>query len=224
MEDKENLTKKSFFITRTLIYICLGIIIFSTFFAKTQPVKNILYLEILICVISSIIYTFLTTKIRDSENKKNVLDWNDFSKKRYFGWIFSTPAMLLVLCIILSLNADLPIQPFIIGIIIVLDMIMLYIGYSGEEHKMDKMKAMIWGFVPFVVMFGLIFVNYVLPRTNTFNLFLFIAYLIFWATYGLVYLLDDHYKNIVMNGLDFTAKGLIGVIICYFYIWRKYIS
>jgi hypothetical protein len=94
---------------------------------------------------------------------------------------------------------------------------MLYIGYKDENNRINRMKAMIIGFIPFFIMFGIIFIKYVNPVFISFNYFLFFAYLLLWSLYGFVYIIDEKYRNISMNALDLTSKGIIAVIICYFY-------
>ena len=210
---KNNLTKLSFKVLKYLIILCLIIIIYSTITTKNDKIKIILYLEIFICTISSIIYTILNNKINETENN----NFNEFSKKRYYGWVFTTPAMLIVLCLVLANNININIDCLTIGIIILLDMIMLYFGYEGENNNIGRVDACILGFIPFIIMFLIIFIKYVIPKYNAFNIFLFLAYLLLWTGYGLAFILDENYKNIIMNVLDLTAKGFIGVIICYYY-------
>ena len=208
-----DLTNKSFMISKYLIIICLVIIIISLFIIKNKYIKFILLFEIFICLISSIVYIIFNKKL-----EYNNIDYNNLSKKRYYGWIFTTPVMLIVLCLVLSNNINIQPKCIIIFSIILLDEIMLYIGYQGENQIIDRNKACILGFIPFIIMFFIIYIYFIKPQYNSFNLFLYIAYIILWTLYGLVYLLNEKYKNIITNGLDVIAKGFIGVIISLKYI------
>lgn len=207
---------------------CLLIIIYTTLFSNNKSIKTILYLEIFICGISSIIYTVLNYKLHNleipeisnyskRETKQKKINWNDISKTRYFGWTFTTPAMLIVLCLVLSMNSKIAFDYLTIIPIIILDWIMLYIGILGENKVIERFKAMIFGFIPFFLMFIIIFIKFILPKSIAFSNFIFFSYLLLWTLYGIAFIMDERYRNILMNFLDFTAKGLIGIIICYFY-------
>lgn len=220
-EQLEKITKTSFRITQILMITCLLIIIFTTLYTKNKSIKTILYLEIFICGISSTIYTILNYKLHnnnpDTSKEKKIVNWNDISKTRYYGWMFTTPAMLIVLCLVLSMNSKIALDFLTIISVIILDWLMLYIGILGENEVIERFMAMVIGFIPFLLMFLIIYFKFVVPKSNGFNNFIFIAYLILWAIYGIAFIMDERYRNIIMNILDFTAKGLIGIIICYFY-------
>jgi bacteriorhodopsin len=221
----EEFTKTSFKVTHILIITCLLIIIYTALFSNNKSIKPILYLEIFICGISSVIYTVLNYKLHNfgvsdkskKETKQKKTNWNDISKTRYVGWTFTTPAMLIVLCLVLSVNSKIGFDYLTIIPIIILDWIMLYIGILGENKVIERFKAMILGFIPFVLMFLIIFIKFILPKSIAFSNFIFFSYLLLWALYGIAFIMDERYRNILMNILDFTAKGLIGIIICYFY-------
>ena len=54
---------------------------------------------------------------------------------------------------------------------------------------------------------------------------LFYIYLVVWGLYGIVYLLDEAWKNICLNILDCIAKCLVGIGLWFYYInvinWSK---
>jgi len=222
----EEFTKTSFKITHIVMITSLLIIIYTTLFSNNKSIKIILYLELFICGISSIIYTVLNYKLHnlkipgisnDSKKEKKDINWNDISKTRYYGWTFTTPAMLIVLCLVLSMNSKIAFDYLTIISVIILDWIMLYIGILGENKVIERFKAMVLGFIPFFLMFIIIFIKFILPKSIAFSNFIFVAYFILWALYGIAFIMDERYRNILMNILDFIAKGLIGIIICYFY-------
>jgi hypothetical protein len=111
----------------------------------------------------------------------------------------------------LSHNAGKTVSLGVIGIIVLLNYTMLYIGYLGENKTLDRYIGTILGFIPFVMMFSIIYYQYVKPGKSFSNNILFSMYTGVWALYGVVYLFNEEYKNIAMNILDCTAKCLIGL-------------
>ena len=95
---------------------------------------------------------------------------------------------------------------------------MLYVGYLGETGKLERIMADIIGFVAFFITFGIIFIQYVLPRYNYDNYILFGLYLFIWSLYGIVYNFNEINKNIITNYLDLTSKCLIGIGLWIYYV------
>jgi hypothetical protein len=85
---------------------------------------------------------------------------------------------------------------------------MLYIGYLGEIGDMNKWVACIGGFIPFILMFGIIYKNFVTTFSNRLIFGIFVS---IWSLYGVVYMLNDLNKNIAMTILDCIAKCLFGL-------------
>jgi len=177
----EKITKISFRITQILIITCFLIIVFTTLFTKNKSIKTILYLEIFICGVSSTIYTILNHKLHNNTDntnnttEKKIVNWNDISKTRYYGWMFTTPAMLLVLCLVLSMNSKIALDFLTIISVIILDWLMLYIGILGENNVIERFRAMVLGFIPFFLMFLIIYFKFLVPKSNSFSNFIFIA-------------------------------------------------
>jgi len=88
---------------------------------------------------------------------------------------------------------------------------MLLFGFLGEVGYLDRQTSCLAGFVPFLLMLWLIYINYIEPQYNFANTILFFLYVIIWSMYGIVYLLEQEWKNFVMNILDLTAKGIVGI-------------
>jgi len=89
--------------------------------------------------------------------------------------------------------------------------LMLYFGYLGETGQILRFYAMILGFIPFILMFGTMFITYVRPKYFLANYILLSFVTTLWAMYGFVYMLNEEYKNIAMNILDCTAKCFVGL-------------
>jgi bacteriorhodopsin len=73
------------------------------------------------------------------------------------------------------------------------------------------------GFIPFIILFAIIFFKYVKSSGSKANYVLYSVYFFVWSMYGFVFMLGEEYKNIAMNILDFTAKCLIGLSLWAYY-------
>lgn len=199
----------------TLTYILLmttGTITFIEAIRTPIPfVRHVLNLETCISIIAGYFYSVFTGKLDDFSEKNIPIDWAEITRTRYIDWSITTPLMLLALCLVLGQNIKIHVRFLVISMIVILNYIMLYIGYLGETKALDRWTAMIAGFLPFFAMFGIVYYNFVKPRYNFSNIILFGIYLFVWSMYGIVYMLDDNYKNICMNILDFIAKCFVGL-------------
>jgi len=217
-EKDEQMIVKSYYIVKTLMIGSLIILIILSLFIQKKEILLIIYLEIFITTISSILYTIFIKKIQYYQKNQIPVSWNDISKTRYFGWMLTTPAMLTVLCLVLAYNSKTVLHSFTLFSIILLDLLMLLFGYLGELHMIDKIYAMVLGFIPFIAMFSIIYMKFIQKNNIFVNQLLFVLYLLFWSIYGIVYIIDEKYKNIITNVLDFVAKGLIGMGISVYYL------
>ena len=164
-------------------------------------VRHILTLETCIALIAAYFYYIFKSK--------SYSNWSELTQLRYLDWAFTTPIMLLGLCLFLSFNSKTTVGLFTYLGIVVLDYFMLYFGYLGETKQMDRISADIIGFLGYIGIFVIIFRNFV--KQNKINYIVFSAYAIIWAMYGFVYFLDEYNKNLVTNWLDLIAKALIGI-------------
>jgi hypothetical protein len=102
-----------------------------------------------------------------------------------------------------------------ITLIFVSNALMIHLGYMGEIGKINKTKSVIYGFMPFMFSFYIIYENYAKHTELGKKLFIFL--LIVWSLYGFAALLGTKNKNISYNLLDIVAKNFYGLFI-YFYI------
>jgi bacteriorhodopsin len=172
-------------------------------------VRQILSLEACIALVAAYFYSIFKTK--SSSN------WDKLTQLRYLDWAFTTPMMLLGLCLFLAFNSKTTVGLITYLGIVVLDYFMLYFGYLGETKQMDRTTADVIGFLGYIGIFMFIFKNYV--KQNKLNYIVFSAYAIIWAMYGFVYFLDEYNKNLVTNWLDLIAKSLIGI--CFWAYFTK---
>lgn len=207
----QHYVKFSFVITYILL-LTTGTITFIEAMRTNKPhVRHILNLETAISVIAGYFYSVFVSQIDKFSEESKAIDWGDITKTRYIDWSITTPIMLLVLCVVLGTNTNIPLRFPVIASVVILDYLMLYAGYLGEIGKITRWTGMIAGFVAFILIFAIIFFLFVRPKYVFANYVLFGIYLAVWSLYGVFYMLGEEYKNIGMNILDLTAKCFVGL-------------
>lgn len=141
---------------------------------------------------------------------------------RYYDWFLTTPTMLLSTIAFLeyqqndqslTLKEIMKSNQDLIKKVVTLNFFMLLFGYLGELNKIDRNHATILGFIPFSIMFNLLYQKY---GKNKIIQFMFIV----WGLYGVAFMLPDVPKNISYNFLDIIAKNFWGLYI-YFKIKQQ---
>lgn len=206
------------------VYISLLVQVFTGLFdyyviqlnipGKVIILKQVLIMELIVQIIEGIFYTWLALNIASVAN---------ITPHRYYDWYLTTPTMLVSLCIYLiylrndeenketehsllkifydNLNIFIP--------IIFLNFIMLTSGYLTEINKISRIPGVLFGFIPFLIYFYLIYENFAKFTKSGFQLFLF--FFVVWFTYGIAALMSYKTKNIMYNILDLFAKNFFGV-------------
>jgi bacteriorhodopsin len=206
--------------------------VFNTFPSKYEPLKYILAIETTVNIIASVAYSSLITLVKQ-QNFSNITSY------RYLDWFATTPLLLISLTLYLQYkksintntapnapttipttiptttqniiqNAQVKFEYDRLGIIVGLNVLMLIFGYLGETGKMNHILACVLGFIPFIVMFYLIWEWY---GDSIKNKKIFIIFIVVWALYGIVYFLPNIPKNISYNILDVIAKVGFGLLI-----------
>jgi len=209
--------KFSFTITYILL-LTTGIITFIEAMRTNVPrVRHILNLETCISIVAGYFYAVFVEKIDEYGKADKPINWADITKTRYIDWAITTPLMLLVLCLVLGQNLNSVVKLPVYLTIVILNYIMLYLGYAGEINDISRFTGMVLGFVAFFVMFFIIYNKFVKPKYSLVNNILYGFYLFIWGIYGLVYMLSEQYKNIAMNILDCTAKCFVGIALWAYY-------
>lgn len=203
--------KASFMITYILLLTTATITFIEAMRTKVPAVRHVLNLETCISIVAGYFYSVFLTQIDGFGKDGKPIDWSDITKTRYIDWSITTPLMLLALCVVLSHQIGRNVDIFTIAMVVVLNYIMLFIGFLGETNVLPAITACGMGFLPFLAMFYFIYKNYVQPKYSLAGSLLFGIYVVVWGFYGLVYLLPEQYKNISMNILDCIAKCLIGL-------------
>ena len=213
----DNQVKFSFMITYILLLTTATITFIEAMRTNNPSVRHILNLETCISLVAGYFYSVFVEKIAKSEEKMTNMDWSETSQIRYMDWFITTPFMLIALCLVLSTNIKKTIcLPTMAGILL-LDYAMLYFGYLGEMKAISLLMAELLGFGAFFTMFYMIYNKYVKPVANTANRVLFGIYFAIWSMYGVAYLLNEEYKNIMMNILDLSAKCFMGIGLWVYY-------
>lgn len=134
---------------------------------------------------------------------------------RYFDWFFTTPILLIDLCILLDI-----LDKKLIIKIISLNTLMLLSGYLGEINILSTLNSTIIGFIPFIIMFYLI--KQKMNESNkkiddnkkSQNNKLYYVFTLLWTLYGANHLIPvEDIKNISYNILDLITKGFFGLYI-----------
>lgn len=128
---------------------------------------------------------------------------------RYFDWFFTTPVLLIDLCLLLDIY-----DPIFVFELIIYNTVMLGIGFAGELNYIGLLPSTIIGFVPLGIMFArlrarLMSQNHTKHQRDLMNTFFGL-----WSLYGLNNLVTNRTaSNAVFNGLDFLTKGAFGLYI-----------
>jgi len=210
--NKHKVLKNTFSITYTLLLTTAVITFIEALRTQNPRVRHILNLETCISCVAGYFYGLFIVKINEKK-----IDWHDITENRYIDWSITTPMMLLALSMVLSMNSNTKIYFKVIVSIIILNYIMLLFGYLGEIKIIDRYLATFLGFIAFLMMYFIIYINFVKPKYSKDNYILFSIYFIVWSMYGIVYLFDEEYKNMITNILDLTAKCLVGLGLWVYY-------
>jgi bacteriorhodopsin len=190
-----------------IILLTTGTITFIEALRTTTPqIRHIFNLETAISLIAGYFYSLFVTKI-DIDN----IDYAEISRMRYVDWAITTPIMLLVLTLVLGQNIKKHVKLIFFALILLLNYSMLLFGYLGEINILEKIEASILGFIPFILIFYLIYKTFIKGHKSIANNVMFGLYICIWSLYGVVYLFDEELKNICFNALDLIAKCFVGL-------------
>jgi hypothetical protein len=102
--------------------------------------------------------------------------------------------------------------------IILLNWTMLFFGYMSELGKINVITSTFLGFIPFFMMFYIIYENYSKYTQTGKNTFLYIV--IVWSFYGIAALMKYEIKNIMYNVLDLFSKNFFALYLAYILIYK----
>ena len=227
-------SKRLFYITLVIsiiVQIITGIIDIGALFVKVPVMYNIirqlLLIEFVVQVIEGSFYVWF------AYNFTKVLN---ITPKRYIDWIITTPTMLITLIVYLVYltkkeeNKTNELDVFtilkensnVIIPVVILNWLMLLFGYLGEIKVIPVLLGVFLGFIPFLLYYYLIYVNYVSTTQNSRGSLLFWYFFFFWSLYGFVAVLPYYVKNSLYNILDLFAKNFFGIFLSYMIISGNY--
>ena len=212
-----------------IVQIITGIIEIGTFFVKVPTIytiiRQLLLIELVVQVLEGSFYFWLVY------NFTKVLN---VTPKRYIDWFITTPTMLITLIIYLIYltkkeeNKTNELDFFtilkdnsnIIIPVVLLNWLMLLFGYLGEIRAIPVLLGVFLGFIPFLLYYYLIYVNYVTQNSSGYLLFWYFFF--FWSLYGFVAVLPYYVKNSLYNILDLFAKNFFGIFLSYIILSGNY--
>ena len=237
-------TKYLYYITlliSIIVQIITGIIEIGAFFVKVPTmyllIKQLLIIELVVQIVEGTFYFWLAYNFTKVSN---------ITPKRYIDWVITTPSMLITLMIYLIYLNKRDTNQIITGLnkrienkindlnfvtlfkeninifipVVLLNWSMLLFGYLGEMKIIPVLLGVFLGFIPFVIYYYIIYVNYV-TQTSSGGL-LFWYFFFFWSLYGVVAVLPYYVKNSFYNILDLFAKNFFGIFLSYIIFFEKY--
>lgn len=203
--------KFSFYITYVFLMTTATVTFIESICTNNPGVRHVLNLETAVSLIAGYFYSTFLDKLSTYEKEDKPIDWSEITINRYIDWCMTTPIMLLVLSLVLSSNIKKVVSLHIIILIFLLNYLMLYMGYMGERGQIDRKWACVLGFIPFILMFGVIYYNFVFPVYNLSNNVIFGIFVGIWLFYGVFYMMEKNLQNIGLNILDCLAKCCFGL-------------
>jgi hypothetical protein len=218
-------SKYLFYITLVIsiiVQIITGIIEIGAFFVKVPTIysiiRQLLIIELTVQIIEGMFYIWL------AYNFNNVLN---VTPKRYIDWFITTPTMLITLMVyLIYLNKKVENKTNELDLftllkdnsdtfipVVILNWLMLLFGYLGEMKIIPVLLGVLLGFIPFLIYYYIIYVNFVTQNTDGYLLFWY--FFIFWSLYGLVAVMPYYIKNSFYNILDLFAKNFFGLFLSY---------
>lgn len=191
--------------------------------------KQLLILEFVVQIVEGSFYVWLATSFHTIEN---------ITPYRYYDWFITTPTMLISFCIYLiylkgqeesknkkeskengeikkneSFFTILKQNSTTLTYIIILNALMLTFGLLNEYYILNKYIAVFFGFIPFVILFYLIYEYY--AKYSQQGTKIFVYFCAIWSIYGVAALMPYHWKNILYNILDLFSKNFFGLYLAY---------
>ena len=212
-----------------VIQTITGVIDFIALLVKVpleyHIIKQLLILEFIVQVIEGTFYIWLFYNFNNIVNA---------TPNRYFDWAITTPTMLVQLIFYLIylhnknngttgqleyfklFNENLT----IIIQVLLLNWLMLLFGYLGEINVIPMLLGTILGFIPFLIYYYIIYINYATLSETGWKIFLYFFF--FWSLYGVASAMPYYIKNTIYNILDLFSKNFFGIFLSYIVLFQQY--
>jgi hypothetical protein len=226
-------TSKIFYntlLTSVIIQFVTGLFEIGTLFIHVKPsiviIRQLMILELIVQIIEGLFYVWLLFHFSTEYN---------ITPKRYVDWSITTPTMLITLIIYLiyldykERGLDTSTLDFFqllsqnstnITYILSLNWLMLLFGYLAEIKLLDTISGVILGFIPFLIYYFIIYINYAYRSKNGWKFFMYFFF--FWSLYGIAALMPYNIKNACYNILDIFSKNFFGVFLSYILITQSF--
>lgn len=202
-------------------------VLMQKFSPEMNIIKSLLTIELLVQLIEGIFYVWLIINFSKITN---------ITPFRYYDWIITTPSMLFSYSMyLIFLNMTKKVESYTavdkqenndkiptlyeltlensptLVVIFILNTLMLLFGYLAEMGKISANMGALYGFVPFIAMFYLIYDNY--AKYTQVGRITFYYFSGIWALYGFASMLSYKYKNTIYNILDLLSKNFFGIFL-----------
>lgn len=214
-----------------IIQILTGVfdiyVLMQKFSPKMNIIKSLLTIELLVQAVEGMFYVWLVINFSKITN---------ITPFRYYDWIITTPSMLFSFSMyLIYLNLTKKVESYTavdkqenndkiptlyeltlensptLVVIFILNTLMLLFGYLAEMGKLTANMGALYGFVPFIAMFYLIYDNY--AKYTQVGRITFYYFSGIWALYGFASMLSYKYKNTIYNILDLLSKNFFGIFL-----------
>jgi hypothetical protein len=184
-------------------------------------IRFLLWIEYIVNFIEGTFYVWM---IYNFSKIKNI------TITRYYDWVISTPIMLFTYSMYLlhtkyleenkniNLFTSIYYERYILLTIFLLNWSMLFFGYMSELGKINVITSTFLGFIPFFIMFYIIYENYAKYTEVGINTFYY--FVIVWSFYGVAAVMSYEIKNIMYNILDLFSKNFFALYLAYILIYK----
>ena len=180
-------------------------------------IRELVIMELTVQIVEGSFYVWMVSNIHKIKN---------ITPLRYYDWVITTPTMLITLMFYLMFLRDTEkgvksesfLKEFknhwkVILKVSILDWLMLLAGYLGEINMFSYIATTLIGFVPFILMFYLIYSNFASQSSEGQRIFWYFVGI--WSIYGIAAVLPYKIKNSLYNILDLFAKNFFGIFLAY---------
>lgn len=185
--------------------------------------QTLLLIELCVQIVEFCAYSFLTFLFFDGSVSPYTI-----MLVRYVDWSITTPIMLITLMIYLS--GETTVRGFLqkysrlTATVVMLDLSMVGLGWMHEwrsttppQKGSENHRFVVYGFVPFLSMFGLIYRSFIDPiRADREKQFMVAWFFTLWTLYGIAAFFSFTARNISYNILDIFSKNITGI----FLVWK----
>ena len=204
-----------------IIQLNTGVVDIYALNLTIQPTFTLLHDLLLMELIVQVIeFSFYVWMISNFNAIKNITPF------RYYDWVLTTPTMLITFMFYLkflsnqeqnikndSFLTELKNKWKVVLNVLLLNWGMLLSGYVGEQQLFSHVATTLVGFVPFLLMFYIIYKNFAVHTDQGRKLFWYFS--IIWGIYGIAALLPYKIKNSMYHILDIFSKNFFGLFLSY---------